>query len=217
MVLSSKHEILTSSGVGEVAEGADEALHQWSEGKSLFWSREPCDDEYVWENIICTHCYMNPVIGARHTCIEQECHVNLCETCLAKNTHEHPLVECLIPKRQYSLEQLFKSIPHLLNPENEEKIETKILWEEGVKSVGIYFSAHWCPPCRAFTPQLAELYKEFQEKSQSFRMVLLSCDRDKESFDFYRAEMPWPAVPLHFGASLKSYFQFSGKVHSEFF
>jgi len=28
----------------------------------------------------------------------------------------------------------------------------------GKKHVGIYFSAHWCPPCRGFTPKLAELH-----------------------------------------------------------
>ena len=25
---------------------------------------------------------------------------------------------------------------------------------------GIYFSAHWCPPCRMFTPELADIYNE---------------------------------------------------------
>jgi len=29
------------------------------------------------------------------------------------------------------------------------------------KIIGFYFSAHWCPPCRLFTPALAEFYTVF--------------------------------------------------------
>lgn len=28
--------------------------------------------------------------------------------------------------------------------------------------VGIYFSAHWCGPCRGFTPRLVETYKSLK-------------------------------------------------------
>merc|ERR1719253_707593 len=28
----------------------------------------------------------------------------------------------------------------------------------GGKTIGLYFSAHWFPPCRGFTPQLAKAY-----------------------------------------------------------
>jgi len=61
------------------------------------------------------------------------------------------------------------------------------------KAIGIYFSAHWCPPCRAFTPKLAEFYKDgLKDKMEIF---FVSSDRDQASFDEYFAEMPWQALP----------------------
>ena len=36
------------------------------------------------------------------------------------------------------------------------------------KVVGIYFSAHWCPPCRSFTPELVKSYKNVVEVSYTF-------------------------------------------------
>lgn len=57
--------------------------------------------------------------------------------------------------------------------------------------VGLYFSAHWCGPCRNFTPQLAKLYKECKSKGKSFEIVFVSSDRTQSNFDEYFAEMPW--------------------------
>lgn len=62
--------------------------------------------------------------------------------------------------------------------------------------VGLYFSAHWCPPCRGFTPLLAKCYKELKEAGKKFEIVFVSSDRDEESFKEYMSEMPWVALPL---------------------
>lgn len=63
--------------------------------------------------------------------------------------------------------------------------------------VGLYFSAHWCPPCRHFTPELAKWYKTFREteKGSKLELIFVSSDRDKGSFDEYFKEMPWLALP----------------------
>merc|ERR1712130_649746 len=55
------------------------------------------------------------------------------------------------------------------------------------KYVGIYFSAHWCPPCRGFTPVLAESYKAY-----------LGADKTdfENAFTGYFGEMPWKALPF---------------------
>ena len=64
------------------------------------------------------------------------------------------------------------------------------------KIVGIYFSAHWCPPCRGFTPVLAEAYKELVSQGKPFQVVFVSSDRDQAQFDGYYNEMPWLALPF---------------------
>ena len=61
------------------------------------------------------------------------------------------------------------------------------------KTVGIYFSAHWCPPCRGFTPVLSEFYKKHQDK-KSFEVIFVSSDRDDASFTDYFKTMPWLAL-----------------------
>ncbi|XP_069698968.1 nucleoredoxin-like [Periplaneta americana] len=60
---------------------------------------------------------------------------------------------------------------------------------------GIYFSAHWCPPCKAFTPQLIETYSKVRARGNKFEVIFVSSDRSDESFTLYLRTMPWLAVP----------------------
>lgn len=65
------------------------------------------------------------------------------------------------------------------------------------KTVGLYFSAHWCPPCRGFTPKLVETYNTMKANgNDKFEVVFVSSDRDQGSFDEYYGEMPWLALPF---------------------
>ena len=67
--------------------------------------------------------------------------------------------------------------------------------------VVLYFSASWCPPCRAFTPVL----KDFYEKNKNVvEIVFLSSDQNEKEFEEYFAKMPWLAVAHEHGAIKKS-------------
>merc|ERR1719453_239933 len=67
---------------------------------------------------------------------------------------------------------------------------------KGKGKVLVYFSAHWCPPCRGFTPKLAERYKELKAKGADCEVVFVSSDRDEAAFKEYFGEMPWLALPF---------------------
>ena len=68
--------------------------------------------------------------------------------------------------------------------------------ESSPKYTALYFSAHWCPPCRMFTPKLVEWYNSFKAKHPEFELVFVSSDRDEQAMKDYIAgdKMPWPAV-----------------------
>jgi len=63
-------------------------------------------------------------------------------------------------------------------------------------AIGFYFSAHWCPPCRGFTPQLVKTYNTLKEAGKKFEIVFASSDNDEESFKEYFHEMPWLSFPF---------------------
>jgi nucleoredoxin len=61
----------------------------------------------------------------------------------------------------------------------------------GKEFVLLYASAHWCPPCRQFTPKLADWYKTVRNHVE---VVFVSCDHDANGFKSYFATHPWMAV-----------------------
>eukprot|EP01006_Ploeotia_vitrea_P054856 TRINITY_DN67928_c5_g10_i1.p2 TRINITY_DN67928_c5_g10~~TRINITY_DN67928_c5_g10_i1.p2 ORF type:complete len:426 (+),score=255.71 TRINITY_DN67928_c5_g10_i1:168-1445(+) len=64
------------------------------------------------------------------------------------------------------------------------------------KVVGLYFSAHWCPPCKQFTPILVDRYNKLKKAGKNFEVVFVSSDQDEAQFQSYLGEMPWIAVPF---------------------
>lgn len=89
----------------------------------------------------------------------------------------------------------FASLEELVGPElvdaDGNKVETASL--EG-KVIGLYFSASWCGPCRAFTPSLVKLR---DRKDDEFEVVFVSSDRSAEDQAEYMKDydMEWPAIP----------------------
>ena len=82
----------------------------------------------------------------------------------------------------------------LKNPN--EKVENV---EEALKGkvACFYFSAHWCPPCRAFSPQFYQVYNTIKasDKGDKLEVIFVSSDQDLDSFNNYYSHHPWLAIP----------------------
>jgi len=106
-----------------------------------------------------------------------------------------PNIQQAAQPRQYNLQELIGE--NLVDAEGKPVDPASL---KG-KMVGIYFSAHWCPPCRLFTPKLVEFRNKI---AKDFEVVFVSSDRDEGSMQAYMKEtgMPWPALP--FGSEKKA-------------
>jgi nucleoredoxin len=59
-----------------------------------------------------------------------------------------------------------------------------------------YYSARWCPPCHAYTPELVKWYSQFQPAHPNFELIFVSEDTSEAEMLAYMKEMavPWPAM-----------------------
>jgi nucleoredoxin len=96
-------------------------------------------------------------------------------------------------KADKALRELFGK--ELLNQQTEKVSIDKL----SGKIIGIYFSAHWCPPCKIFTPQLVEFHNEMTKQGKPFEIVFVSSDRSKSDMYGYMKEMDMPWLALPFG------------------
>ena len=72
----------------------------------------------------------------------------------------------------------------------------------GKEFILLYASAHWCGPCRQYTPKLVTWYRQqvacaaaASDKNESMvEIVFLSADHDEASFQSYYSSMPWTAI-----------------------
>jgi nucleoredoxin len=61
------------------------------------------------------------------------------------------------------------------------------------KVVGLYFSAQWCPPCRAFSPVLSSF---LQRNSDRFVVIYVSMDKNLEKMKENVAGKGWLCIPF---------------------
>ena len=64
------------------------------------------------------------------------------------------------------------------------------LKNSGAKIVALYFSAHWCPPCRQFTPILKSVYEAYKNSNMNSKLsiVFVSGDRSQSEMTAYMKE-----------------------------
>lgn len=73
-----------------------------------------------------------------------------------------------------------------------------------------YFSAHWCGPCRQFTPTLVDFYNRTVPQHPEFEVVFVSYDKTRYGFETYLSEMPWPAVDFSKIANQEAITKYAG-------
>jgi nucleoredoxin len=81
------------------------------------------------------------------------------------------------------------------------------------KLIALYFSAHWCGPCRKFTPDLVDYYNRVITQQPDVEVVFVSSDKSADAMQSYmrEAKMPWPALDYSKIESNEAIRRYAGK------
>lgn len=90
---------------------------------------------------------------------------------------------------------LINAIGPVVQTADQQKVDSRKLANS--RYMLVYFSAHWCGPCRAFTPRLVD-YVNARRGGNNFNVVFVSSDRSEADMFNYMTEMkmPWATVPF---------------------
>merc|ERR1711939_793084 len=76
---------------------------------------------------------------------------------------------------------------------------TQLTWKNqllGGKTLALYFSAHWCPPCKRFTPELAKTYAALKAAGRDdVEFVFVSGDFDEERYEELSSHFEVDGIP----------------------
>merc|ERR1712061_498213 len=100
--------------------------------------------------------------------------------------------------RQISSMDVLKSLS-LVKADGTKKPASEVF--AGKDFICIYFSAHWCPPCRGFTPVLKDFYEEVED--EGVEIIFVSCDRSKADMISYMKESHGDWFGVEHGSKLK--------------
>jgi len=98
----------------------------------------------------------------------------------------------------YTDPQMSEMLPMIVSGFDDEGKKEKMDVEtlKNKEYFGLYFSAHWCPPCRAFTPKLSAWYEKFTKDRDDFELIFISADRDEASWKEYFETMSFKSLDL---------------------
>src|SRR4029077_6114772 len=84
---------------------------------------------------------------------------------------------------------------------------------EKKKLIAFYFSAHWCGPCRKFTPELVAYYNQITHDHPEFEIIFVSADKSAEGMATHMREsgMPWPAIEYGKVANVPALQRYAGR------
>jgi len=75
-----------------------------------------------------------------------------------------------------------------------------------------YYTASWCPPCRAFTPSLVKFYNANKPDNGEFEIILVTSDSEEKDMEKYAIDkgMTWPHLKLSKADSFQKKFEHPG-------